>query len=47
MASASGATASSRAGMFAITIWDSRLERLILARDRFGEKPPYTIRPKF
>lgn len=28
-------------GMFAIVIWDSRLERLIAARDRFGEKPLY------
>jgi asparagine synthase (glutamine-hydrolysing) len=26
-------------GMFAIVIWDSRHERLIAARDRFGEKP--------
>lgn len=26
-------------GMFAIAIWDSRHERLVLARDRFGKKP--------
>jgi len=26
-------------GMFAIAVWDSRLERLVLARDRAGEKP--------
>jgi asparagine synthase (glutamine-hydrolysing) len=26
-------------GMFAITIWDKNSDKLILARDRFGEKP--------
>ena len=28
-------------GMFAIVLWDCRLQRLVAARDRFGEKPLY------
>ncbi len=31
-------------GMYAIAIWDNREHRLVLIRDRFGEKPLYLLR---
>jgi asparagine synthase (glutamine-hydrolysing) len=31
-------------GMWALAVWDERQERLLLSRDRFGEKPLYLMR---
>lgn len=34
-------------GMFALALWDERARRMLVARDRFGEKPLFIGRGKF